>query len=558
MSRPSDHYDAPEQAGIKNPRLGFLGTLRSIWRMLTSMRTALGLLLLLALAAIPGSIFPQRGSDPNGVTQYFQEHKDIASTLDNLKLFDVYSSPWFAAVYLLLFISLIGCIIPRTRFHLRAMRQPPPRTPANLRRLPAYRRVRMAGVDAEKVPNIIAAAQKQLRRRGFRTAVIGGRNGASSVSAERGYLRETGNLVFHASLVAVLVTIAVGSGFIWHGQRILVEGTTFVNDQGSYSSFSPGTWFSDSQLTPYSLELDKLHVSYETNNTNAIGQPIDYTADMKATIPSENVTSRPETLRVNEPLKLAGTDVYLLGNGYAPTVIVRDPQGKEVYRDSVPFLAQSPTMTSLGVVKVPDGLAKQVGLLGFFYPTASKLENGTFTSSYPDLRDPMLSLNVYTGDLGIDSGQATSVYSLDVDKMTQLTGGKTGKKAVELKPGQTAELPDGLGSIEFVGAPRYASLDVHHDPTQGWLLGFVTLVVAGLATSLFVPRRRAWVRATPNDDGSVSIEYAALARGDDPNLDRFVKELARDHAGRAEARRVEGARAHRDAEVNTKRRRVDE
>ena len=56
--------------------------------------------------------------------------------LDRLYLFDVFSSPWFAAVYLLLFVSLIGCVLPRGLEHARAMRAAPPPAPRNLTRLP--------------------------------------------------------------------------------------------------------------------------------------------------------------------------------------------------------------------------------------------------------------------------------------------------------------------------------------------------------------------------------------------------------------------------------------
>jgi cytochrome c biogenesis protein len=43
--------------------------------------------------------------------------------------------------------------------------------------------------------------------------------GAASVSAERGYLRETGNLIFHVALVGVLVSVAIGGSFAYTGQR---------------------------------------------------------------------------------------------------------------------------------------------------------------------------------------------------------------------------------------------------------------------------------------------------------------------------------------------------
>ncbi|HEX6055984.1 MAG TPA: cytochrome c biogenesis protein ResB, partial [Intrasporangium sp.] len=103
---------------------------RWAWRQLTSMRTALFLLLLLAVAAVPGSVFPQRNIDSGRVADYLAQNPDTGPWLDRLGFFDVYASPWFSAIYLLLFVSLIGCIVPRTRVHLRALRATPPRAPA--------------------------------------------------------------------------------------------------------------------------------------------------------------------------------------------------------------------------------------------------------------------------------------------------------------------------------------------------------------------------------------------------------------------------------------------
>src|SRR5690606_26996101 len=132
------HIDSRPPAPITQPQLGLVGYARFFWRQLTSMRTALFLLLLLALAAIPGSLVPQRSSDPNGVVQYFEANPGLAPVLDAVQLFDVYGSVWFSAIYLLLFISLIGCVIPRTAHHLKALRSRPPRTPARLERLEAF------------------------------------------------------------------------------------------------------------------------------------------------------------------------------------------------------------------------------------------------------------------------------------------------------------------------------------------------------------------------------------------------------------------------------------
>lgn len=532
MSRPSDHIDSKPvdvDAKIVNPNLGVVGWLRWFWRQLTSMRTALLLLLLLAIAAVPGSLVPQRSSDPNGVSQYFVDHKDTAPILDQFQMFDVYSSAWFSAIYLLLFVSLIGCVLPRTKHHIEALRAQPPVTPANLVRLPAYAKLSISGKSAEEV---LEAARKVLKADRYRVArydrAAGGKGklkteAAITVSAERGYMRETGNLIFHFALVGVLIAVGFGGGFGFAGQRAIYEGQAFTNSLIAFDSFNPGRFFNSSSLPPYTIQLDKFTAVYEEQNSNAIGQPVDFTAEVTTQIKGEQ--PQKQNIKVNEPLRIAGTDVYLLGNGYAPTVTVRDPEGNVVFTDSVNFLPQDKNLTSLGVIKLPDGLAEQVGLIGFFYPTVSAGHSGAFFSMYPDLIDPRLTLDVYAGDLGLDEGIPRSVYALDTEDMTKLAGRKAPQKSLEFKIGDTVELPNGLGTVTFDGVKRFVSLDIHRDPTQGWVLVFALSALGGLLISLFIPRRRMWVSVTENADGSVTAECAGLARGDDPVLEGAVNAL---------------------------------
>ena len=132
------------------PALGFIGMLRWAWAQLTSMRTALFLLLLLAVAAVPGSVFPQRAVNPEQVAAYLTNKPTLGAWLDRFQLFDVFSSAWFSAIYLLLFISLIGCILPRVKKHAKALRTPPPRTPSRLNRLPQNGTVEIESAEARE------------------------------------------------------------------------------------------------------------------------------------------------------------------------------------------------------------------------------------------------------------------------------------------------------------------------------------------------------------------------------------------------------------------------
>jgi cytochrome c biogenesis protein len=520
--RPSDYDDGREAHTIAQPSLDASGWARFFWRQLTSMKTALVLLLLLALASIPGSLVPQRSSNPNGVIQFERDDPELFAILDGLQLFDTFTSVWFSAIYLLLFVSLIGCIVPRAQHHMKALRQPPPATPSRLERLEHYASIQVSGNrDA-----MLTSAERLLKKAGYRVAPEEG-----AVAAERGYLRETANLAFHLGLVGILIALAAGTGYKYSGQRIIIEGQTFTNQLTSYDFFNPGRFFAEESLEPYSLTLEEFVPEYEFDLTSGSANALDFTANLVVT---EQGSSREAQVKVNEPLDIQGTSVYLLGNGFAPWVTVRSAEGEIVFSQPVPFLPQDSNLTSIGVVKLPDGLRAQTGLIGFLYPSAVALPSGALTSVYPEPDQPVLTFNVFEGDLGLNEGIPRNVYSLDTDSLTQITGGDTGEDSVIMNLGESQELPGGRGSIEFTSLPRFISVDIHRDPTQLPVALSSVVILGGLVVSLFVTRRRAWIRVHEADEhGSVRVEFAALARGDDPGLagelERLVADFSQEH-----------------------------
>ncbi|MFY9304110.1 MAG: cytochrome c biogenesis protein ResB [Rhodoluna sp.] len=493
----------------ESPDIGLTGWARWIWRQLTSMRTALILLLLLAAASVPGSIYPQRSADPNGVALYFREDEQLAEVLDFFQLFDVYTSIWFSAIYILLFTSLVGCVLPRTKVHYEALKAEPVQTPTNLARMPVYQKETVPrGIDP------VEAGKKILEKQRYRVIRRG-----DSVSAEKGYIRETANLVYHFSLVGVLIAVGIGGGLSFSGQRVLAEGDTFVNNLAGFDSLSPGTFFDPERLAPISVTLDKFEVDYDFLNETNIGTPLDFRATVTVRTPSDPV-GQTSIVRVNEPLDATGASVYLTGHGYAPEITIRDANGDISYSGPSIFLPQDGNMTSIGIIKVPDNLPEQIGVVGFFYPSVIELSTGAYTSIFPGLIDPLISMNVYTGDLGLDSGVPLNVYALDTDRLTQVAGRGAPSPGVELRLGETADLPNGLGTVRFDGIRRFASLDIAYNPGQIWVLFFAMLSLAGITVSLTTPRRRVWIRQVGD-----SFEVAGLSRRDDPRLEEVVREL---------------------------------
>ena len=425
--------------------------LRWCWRQLTSMRTALILLLLLGIAAIPGSLFPQRSQNPIQVKQYFIDNPTLAVWLDRLSLFNVYSSPWFSAIYLLLFISLIGCVLPRSISHLKAIGAVPTLTPKYLVRMEYFTEIKKVDLDL---------AVAKLRKMRFRV-----RRDENSISAEKGYARESGNLLFHLSLVLILIAIGVGSLFGSKGDAILNVGDRFINTPTSYDILGFGKYQAEDSLPPFALTIKDFKAEYDPT-TNA---PLDYTLTVLAANPVGS-QEKTEIIKVNKPLTYGSTKVYLQANGYSPIVIVKDKSGKVIFDGPTPFLPQDANLSSIGAIKIPD-MNPQIGFVSSFLPTADRDPIRGGFSSYPEVLDPRLLISVWKGDLGLNSGVPQSVYRIDTSKMERI-----GLKALVLNESYDF----GEGSITFTGWNSWVNLQIVNDPGKGYALLGAILAISGL------------------------------------------------------------------------------
>jgi cytochrome c biogenesis protein len=476
------------------PELQGISLLRYLWRQLTSMRTALILLLLLGLASIPGSLFPQRTQSPLKVREYFENDPTGAKWMDRFYLFDVYGSPWFSAIYLLLFISLIGCVIPRSWHYFREIFKAPNPAPSSLNAMEGY----------QVIDGDLAAAEKWLKSNHFRLA----KNG-KSIAAEKGYLRETGNLVFHLSLIVVLLGIAGSSVFGMRGEAIVNVGERFINTPTTYDNLTPGRFFSIDDLPPFIIKVNNFDATYDPENN----MPLDY--ELKVTT-QDGIDTEPvdRIVKVNSPLTFGSTRVYLQANGYSPLVTVRDRSGAVKFEGPVPFLPQDANLSSIGAIKVPD-MDPQIGFIGSFLPTAARDEVRGGFSSFPELLDPRLLVSVWQGDLKMDSGVPQSVYRIDTEDMERI-----GLWA--LRVGESYEFE--VGSITFNGVIPWVNLQVVRDPGKQYALFGSILAIIGLMISLFIRQRRIWVREV---NGRLEIAGLALNRlpGLEDEINRMMNEM---------------------------------
>jgi cytochrome c biogenesis protein len=443
-------------------------------------------------------VLPQQGIDPSAVQQYYLSHPALAPWLNRLGLFNVFAAPWFAAIYLLLFISLAGCVVPRTIRLARSARALPPPAPRNLARLPSSARLETSLPAARA----LAAAAATLSARRFRLRASG-----DWVAAEKGYRREAGNLLFHLALLGVLVSIGAGGLFGYKANRLLVEGSTFADTVTDLDAYHPGRLVSPADLAPFTITLNRFRASYITSGADR-DQPAAFHAQIRYAS-GPGAPARGYDLQVNHPLVVDGVRVFLIGHGYAPVFRVTDRAGRVVFDQPVPFLAvDTGTYTSEGVIKVPGARPQQLGFIGVFLPTAVD-QGGRLESAFPAALNPVVSLVSYAGNLGLGSGVPQSVFQLDTAGMHRLAVSPR-----PLRPGQSIKLPGGHGTLAFAGYRQWISLAVTYDPGQLPALLCALAAVAGLLLSLFVRRRRVFVRARAADGGRTIVEVGGLARSD--------------------------------------------
>jgi cytochrome c biogenesis protein len=502
----------PSQRMTRPGRRRPLGALLQAWRQLTSMRTALLLLFLLALAAVPGSLLPQRSSDPTLVDKYIADHPTLGPFLDRLSGFDVFGAPWFAAIYALLVISLIGCVIPRLRLHARALLRRPPKAPAHPARLASG----IAFETSASIDEVVLAGRRVLRGRRFRVAAD-----ASTVSAEKGYLRETGNLLFHISLLILLAGIAIGGVYGYTGKVVVTTGDGFSNTLVQYDSFNHGALVNTDKLSPFTLRLQDMDTQFQPDGTPKL-----YSAKV-AFRPSPSAPVTEHTIRVNDPLKVGEAKVYLINHGYSAHAVLRDRTGRTVYEAYVPCIASEiATLTSNCTFKIPDtGLPpegplkkpQQIGVTAGLVPTFDP--RSTQGSVFPALRNPRIAgVQVYLGDLGLDAGSPQNVYVLDTAKMKQLdVKGANGSNPPMLNPNDPKAdyitgLPDGL-VLSVDGIRNFAVFSVKYDAGKGLVLWAAIAMLLGLIGSLLIRRRRLWIRASSaSGAGRTVVEIGGLAR----------------------------------------------
>ena len=466
------------------PPLNFFGFIRWMWRQLTSMNTALLLLLFVALAAIPGSILPQKTASLIRVNNWKEQNPRFSTFFENLGFFDVYGSFWFSAIYILLMISIIGCVIPRLKVYFQNWQEKPSKTPNSISKFSNYEKVKIKKISIKEI-------EKIANSKGWRTL-----QNNNSLTLEKGYSREAGNLLFHFSLIIITIALAFGALFSYRGTVVVKEGTGFSNTITQYDDFRAGRFFSVTQLPNFFFTLNDFRVDFERSEVQR-GAPRKFEANI--TLDNKDTFN----IYVNKPINISGTKIFLTGHGYAPVITVKDKDNQVLFSDAVVFLPQDGNFSSTGVVKIPD-TNPQLGIEARFLPTAIVDPVTGPTSTFPALDNPEIFMSLWQGDLGVNEGISQSIYDLDTSRMTQIG-------LEELKPSEMWET-DSEYVISFDEVKQFASFQIAYEPGRFLALVGAILAMVGMIFGLGVQRRKIFIKMPAKSSSSNVIEIAGIAK----------------------------------------------
>ncbi|HKB27964.1 MAG TPA: cytochrome c biogenesis protein ResB, partial [Candidatus Limnocylindrales bacterium] len=249
----------------------------------------------------------------------------LVDVLDRLSVFSMFRSPWFSAALVVLVISIVVCTLDRTPKLWRGVRdirvdQPDPFFDP---RLPD--RAAMSGVSAQ-------AVQTVLRGNGLHVREATIADGTRYLYGDRHQYTKLATLLTHAGLVTFLIAAAVTSR--------LGDEQGLVVPVGSSLTVQP--------IGTPNLLLVK-NIAFEAPGFDS-GQATDFTTDLAVYQDGREIARK--TIRVNDPLSVAGYTFHQNGFGPAPYLVVRDASGKPLWDGAIP-LTDAAAGSPYGIQGVP-------------------------------------------------------------------------------------------------------------------------------------------------------------------------------------------------------------
>ena len=425
-----------------------------IWDLLTSVNVAVLQIIVLGLLAVvgmtlrqlPSFAFRSPADYANAMTDIHARYdaplgRNVVDLLERLQLFQVFSSTWFSIGLVVLVISIVACTLDRTPRLWRQVSDVRVVQPAPFfdPRLPD--RAMLAGMSAEQVRGALARNRFRVRE-----AVT---PDGHYLYGDRNQYTKLATLLTHLGLILFLVAAAITARLGDEQGLVVAEGDSLtVQPIGT-----PGL------LLVRNLGFEA--PGFET------GRPTDFTTDLAVFRDGREIARK--TIRVNDPLSVAGYTFHQNGFGPAPDLVLRDRGGDVLWSGPIPLTEQAAGFP-FGTLSVPG---RDVGLQ-------------LLLQRADDGRGIVLILP-YRVVGTLPDGSA------DVEELVPLA----------LARGETQSAPGIDFSVELRGFSDFTLLIAKNDPGQGLVWLAFGLLIAGLAITFYLPRRRIWTRLLP--DGRLDL-----------------------------------------------------
>src|SRR5262245_56059906 len=429
----------------------------ALWRLFTSVDFAVIQIILLVLMAVVGMTIRQIPDFAlRSATDYAAALDDIharydpllgaavVDVLDRLWVFTIFKSPWFSVALIVLIVSIIVCTLDRTPRLWRGVSEIRVAQPEPFFDPILPDRAAMSGVPAEGVRDV-------LRRTGFHVREETATDGTRYLYGDRHRYTKLATLLTHLGLILFLIAAAVTSRLGEEQGLVVAEGESLtVQPIGT-----PG------------LLLVK-NIDFEAPGFDS-GQATDFTADLAVYQNGQEIARK--TIRVNDPLSVAGYTFHQNGFGPAPHLVLKDTAGDVLWDAPVPMTDQVAGLpyATLGV----PGRDLGIQLL------LDKTADGTGVVIALPYRVT-----------GTDAGGQPIADSF---------------QAVQLQRGDTKVSQDLDLSISLTDVGQYTLLIAKRDPGQGIVWIAFASLIAGIVITFWLPRRRVWARLAP--DGQLGIVW---------------------------------------------------
>jgi len=296
---------------------------RALYELFSSMRFAISLLTILAIASVIGTVLKQNEPYNAYLNQFGPFWFPI---FEKLGLYAVYNAAWFLAILCFLVLSTSACTLRQSKPMLREMRafkEHARETSLRLFKLHAEANANRAPARAD--------AEAYLARNGFKMRVAE-RDDGVLIAAKRGSWSRVGYFLAHGGLVVICVGGLLDGNLplrfqMWLGDKQATQADQLIADIPAQSRLGEDNWSYRGNIfipegkssgvavlregdgvllqeLPFDVSLQKFHIEhYDT------GQPKRFASDIIVT-DKRSGKSEVRTIDVNKPFETHGVTLY--------------------------------------------------------------------------------------------------------------------------------------------------------------------------------------------------------------------------------------------------------